>query len=166
MRHAPTLLFLFLSLLATAVYGEIYRSTDEQGQAVFSDAPKPGSTPVELAPTNTTPAVSPSTQPHSFPKVLGPAPNTLNIQQPGNGQVLPNGRTPPPVAVRLAQPLKDGQRIRIRVDGKVLSEGATTSTSIPFLHRGEHQISAELVDHNGRIVSRDQVTVISRWPNN
>ena len=62
--------------------------------------------------------------------------------------------------------LKDGQRIRIRVDGKVLSEGATTSTSIPFLHRGEHQISAELVDHNGRIVSRDQVTVISRWPNN
>ena len=89
MRHAPTLLFLFLSLLATAVYGEIYRSTDDQGQAVFSDAPKPGSTPVELAPTNTTPAVSPSTQPHSFPKVLGPAPNTLNIQQPGNGQVLP-----------------------------------------------------------------------------
>ena len=95
MRHAFKLLLLLLPLLATPTYGEIYRSTDEQGQTVFSDAPKPGSTPVELAPTNTTPAVAPSSQHQPFPKVLGPAPNRLHITQPSNGQVLANGRTLP-----------------------------------------------------------------------
>ena len=166
MRHAFKLLLLLLPLLATPTYGEIYRSTDEQGQTVFSDAPKPGSTPVELAPTNTTPAVAPSPQHQPFPKVLGPAPNHLHITQPSNGQVLANGRTPTPVTVNLEQSLREGQRIRISVDDEVLTEGSATSTSIPFLHRGEHQISAELLDHNGRIISSDQVTVISRWPNN
>ena len=168
MRYAPHCLkLLILLLLAPAAIGEIYRSTNDQGQTVFSDAPQPGATPVELPPTNTTPAVSPApSSQSSLQSKNATHSNRLRIQQPSDGQVLPNGRIPTEVKLSLEQPLQKGQRIRIRVDGEVVSEGSATSTRIPLLHRGQHQISAQLLDQGGRVVSEDRISVMSYWPNN
>lgn len=164
MRPTQRLYWLLILLSPLAAHGEIYRSTDAQGRPVFSDAPHPNAEAVELAPTNTTAAVSQSEQQETSHKQLQSIPNQIRIQQPRDGQVLPNGRVPTAVRLSLKQPLQTGQKLRIRLNGNIIEEGQSTSSQIPFLNRGKHQISAELLDREGNILSRDSVSLYSRWP--
>jgi hypothetical protein len=155
------------SVLCSPLHAEIYRHTDEQGRTVYSDSPRDGGSPVDLPPANTTPAVSPP-PPAKLDRHATPVPASIKVQiiQPRDGQVFPNGRIPTTVNVKLQRPLRGDESLRIAVNGKTLSRGSATSARIERLNRGRHQISAEVLGPNGEKLSRDTVSVVAHWPNN
>ncbi len=165
MKIGAALTGIALLLCSQISSAEIYRHTDEQGQTVYSDSPREGGNPVELPAINTTPAVVPTaSSPKSKPSRPAAAANTVRIQQPRNGQVFPNGRIPTQVSVSLQRPLYRGEKLRFSLDGKLVNEGRSPSTTIPLLTRGGHQIAVSVIDSQGRELSRDSVSITAHWP--
>lgn len=161
-----TCMALTISLTAT-VSAEIYRSTDSQGNPVFSDTPQKGGQRIDLPPPNTTPAVTPETKPPAPEKPAAsediPA---ISITQPADGAVLANGLMGADVSLSLDRPLPPGYQIEFRLDGKVLQKGRQTHTSIPHLNRGQRLISARLLDPKNRVIHQDESRITVYWPNN
>ena len=154
-------------LIGLPLQADIYRHTDEQGRTVYSDSPRDGGRPVELLPTNTSPAITPA-PPAKLDRHATPVPavNRVQINQPRDGQVFPNGRIPTTISVSLQRPLRGDEAVRITVNGRTISQGTALSARIERLNRGQHQISAEVLGPSGKRLSRDTISVIAHWPSN
>ncbi|WP_373091230.1 DUF4124 domain-containing protein [Zhongshania sp.] len=146
---------------------EIYRSTDQYGNTVFSDKAPKNSSPVELPPINTTPATEVSnTAPRQAPKVTATHSNRITIRSPANGAIIANGRLPTTVRATTKDALEPSFRIVFELDSKTLSSSRSTQHTIPRLSRGPHRISVSLIDQNSRTLSKDTVDIIVHHPGN
>lgn len=157
--------FLALSLLLVAplvAAQGIYRTTDENGNVIFSDAPPAGGATerVGLNPTNTAPP------PPSMPASGGsekateePAgtPYKVVISKPANETSIPMGPGNFSVSVSLAPALKKYDSLQLFMDGQ--PQGPPQASKIWDLtnvFRGAHDITVGVINSAGETVAMSE----------
>jgi hypothetical protein len=159
------LFFILLSLVAFVCCAEIFKSTDSQGNVIYSDTPMGAqSERVELPDQNAEPApanvttipvvknATPGEETSNLPPENKPY-TKFTIVTPGNLSTLQNQ----PiifVEVEVDPPLQKGDKIQIYLDGNPVTP-AQDSTHFEFVRpdRGTHQLSAKLLDDKQRIIN-------------
>ncbi|SDJ01869.1 DUF4124 domain-containing protein [Billgrantia gudaonensis] len=173
-----TLLSIVLGLILAAPAGAttVYRTTDEQGNVVFTDNPERGGEKVELKPLTVVPArgevrrdeaSSAPAEPEGERQAASESSpfmpyDRFGIAAPANEETLPTGAAGK-VAVELAiePPLREDHRVRLLVDGEISQSALHTDAFLlNDLPRGEHVLQAELLDAGGDVRHRsDPVTL-------
>ncbi len=158
MRHC---LLLFLLLLPWAAQGQtIYKTTDAQGNTVFTDKPPAegvANEEIRLKRLNTAPA--PELQPtrpaeNDSQAVAKP---TVAIVAPEDQTVIPMGGGDFDVQASVTPPLGPGERLQLRFDGAARGEPqAGTSWSLRNVLRGGHDLSIERLDEEGKVVAESE----------
>jgi hypothetical protein len=168
MGKAIVLCLLGLALAQGALATTIYRTTDAQGNVVFTDDPERGGEPVELAPLTVIPSRDERRQAEP-PRVEGVTPrvneapgqpfmpyDTFRIQSPPHGADLPASYAGNlQVELDIEPPLRPDHRVRLLVDGRVSQTAMhTRAFMLTNLERGEYVLQAELLDAQGQIRHR------------
>lgn len=149
---------LILLLLPWAAQAQtIYRSTDAEGNVVFTDKPPTAGTvneEVKLRPMNTAPAPEP--QPPRQPEAEQQAPikHTVSIVAPADQTVIPMGGGDFEVQASVEPALAAGERLQLRVDGAASGSPQTgISWSLRNVFRGGHNLSIQRLDADGKVIA-------------
>lgn len=148
-----------LLLLGLPAMADVYTYTDSEGNRVFTDQPRGNAKKVEIAPTNGMNQTAPPTvrmpvpaaQPtplatYQLLRILVPEPDAT-VQEGSSGNLI--------VTLTSDPALMEGHNYRLLIDGKEAAPPAR-SPVIPLtnLDRGTHQLAAEILDAEGRILER------------
>lgn len=155
--------FLLLALLLIPVTGltqAIYRTTDAQGNVVFTDTPPTNATPadrIEIRPTNTArPTEIPA------PRVTDAAPvggsaivaYTVTITEPANETTIPMGPGNFPVSVNISPALQSAENLQLFVDGAPQGKPQRAATwALTNVFRGQHDLTVGVIDNSGKTVA-------------
>jgi hypothetical protein len=143
-------------LLQPAVAAEVYKTTDEAGNVIYSDKPSPEAETIMIPETQTIPADT--APPFEY---TPPAPETrpytgLSIVSPTNDEAL----RPEDQAVRVtarAEPAFRGQDTYVLfLDGREHSAGKSPVFVLPELERGTHSVAVALRDPAGTELIRSE----------
>lgn len=160
-----------IGMLAFSVANaQIYQSTDEAGNPVYTDTPgsDPAAKELKLPPVNIIPSPSPTgmnfdvEQPAFDPGKY----QSIKIIAPQNDATVFIRTTNLPIEVKLLPPVKQalGHRLLVLWDGEPLFENQTTYL-LDDADRGTHTLLAQVVDENGNILIKSQpVSVHIRKP--
>lgn len=156
MRHWLLLLLLLLPWAAQAQ--TIFRSTDAQGNVVFTDKPPAAGVAVEeiqLRQLNTAPALEvprrPAVDPPPQPSQQRP---TVSIVAPEDQSVIPMGGGDFNVQASVTPPLAPGERLQLQLDGTPSGEPqGGTSWSLRNVFRGGHNLSIQRLDADGNVIA-------------
>ncbi len=167
-RLLLTITLLLFPFIATAAgSGKIYRTTDAQGNVVFTDAPPVGSQKseeVEIRHINTTPAPSTSAAGEktanagadndSEPAAVG---YQVAIVAPQNETTVPNGPGNFTVAAKVEPKLREGHNLQLFLDGAPRG-GLQRSDNwqLTNVFRGEHALTVGVIDENGEALARSE----------
>ncbi len=161
------ILWLLVTGLATGLaQAEIYKTISPNGEVIYTDKPSPQAEKVDLPglsiyepPAATAPSIPRVRRSHSVGRV---GYEEFSIQEPKNGTVISNNLGIVDVSVALKPALKDKRKHRIQyILDKELYGPAMDKTTIRIsnLVRGEHTLSANLVDEkNTVLISTGTVT--------
>ena len=175
------LLFPIALLFATPVFGQAYRWVDADGVVHYSDRPHPGAETIELegvgrlgtsrgdsAPPPARPAETPpggaaveqrpgDTAAQSAPRAGGYT--SLEIVRPLQGETLWNIGSKLAVSLRMSPPLADGDRIRLLLDGRKLTDLPTGELDITIdeVYRGQHTLQAEIESSRGETLTQSPI---------
>ncbi|APX94659.1 DUF4124 domain-containing protein [Halomonas sp. 1513] len=165
------LLVALLGAASSAHATSIYRTTDAQGNVVFTDNPERGGEQVELNPLTVVPSGqrAPATAPQPVPEATSPSASpteslsspfmpysTFRIASPRNEETLQTGEAGNlQVELGIEPALREDHRVRLLVDGAV-SQSAMHSDvfMVGNLERGERVLQAELLDSRGEVRHR------------
>ena len=157
MKQIGYLVVAITFILAPAHAGDIYRHVDKDGNVVYSDTPTEGSSKVEVDPINidSSPKAKPRDHLPSESQDGGLNDNVysaLVITAPEDNTTLRNTGE-----VRIAASLKPGlrptHRIRFLDNGSVIAPATRNmSLLVTELERGTHQITAEVIDANSKVI--------------
>ncbi|MFQ3790193.1 DUF4124 domain-containing protein [Halomonas sp. A29] len=168
MVKAIALCLLGLVVTHTALATTIYRTTDAQGNVIFTDDPNRGGEPVELAPLTVIPSQVEGRQSEP-PRVEGVAPrmgeapgqpfmpyDTFRIRSPEHGADLPASYAGNlQVELAIEPELRPDHSVRLLVDGRVSQTPMhTRAFMLNDLGRGEYVLQAELLDARGQVRHR------------
>ena len=165
----------FLALLITAAFAaqataQIYKTTDAEGNVVFTDQPPAGtssSEQVDLQHTNTTPAVTPrAPSTPEPPKEDQTPPAEVSITSPANETTIPMGGGMFDVSATVSPGLEQGQTLQLLMDGTPKGGPQTSSLwKLENVFRGAHDLSVQLFDSDGKVIaSSDSVRVYVMRP--
>jgi len=145
----------------------VYRTTDAQGNAVFTDRPVEQGERVELEPLSvlpSTPVRDPAARDVERETARQPARadtpfmpyTTFRIEQPEDGETLPTGAAGNvQVTLAIEPALRPDHKVRLLVDGRVSQSALHARVfMLTDLVRGEHTLQAELLDAQGRVRHR------------
>ena len=141
---------------AEDVTPRIYRTLDEKGRPVFTDAPDPSrdSEQLDVREQNTIKMVKPR-QIIQAPEQQGEEALTykLAITSPADQATIHN---PESMTVRIsAQPeLQEGHRLRL------LDNGEESAVTIAYPDRGEHRFVAQVVNADGEVLAESDPVVV------
>ena len=165
MRITILPLLLLLVTQSFSANGQIYKTTDEHGNTVFTDKlpdtrvsePVILEPPTRLpSPINTTPSDHSSTTPELSEDITY---SVFSISSPGNDSTVRNNGN---FAIYLSiQPnLMRGHKVRFFIDGQQIS-GSQTSLShqVENMSRGTHLLRAEVLNHSGKVIQKTESTV-------
>ncbi|MCK9503072.1 MAG: DUF4124 domain-containing protein [Porticoccaceae bacterium] len=145
---------------------EVYKVVDPKtGKVLYTDTPPANYKPsdsVKLPPVNTQPATDiPEKSPATDAE---PAPiryETLAILQPRDDVTIPPGQLDVVVQTKAEPELQEGHLIRILFNNEpVASPSSTSSVVIGNLNRGSHQIQAQIIDAEGKILISSKTIII------
>jgi len=174
MYKALAILSLGLSVGLAAQAETIYRTTDDQGNVVFTDNPARGGEKVDLEPLTVVPGRGEVRGVGAPPAVVnddargdqgGPTAtpgepfmpyDRFAIRSPRQEETLPTGAAGNVQVTLDVQPeLREDHQVRLRVDGEVSQSAMHTETfMLNDLNRGEHILQAELLDASGAVRHR------------
>jgi hypothetical protein len=148
------LLLLPLGSLAQAVY----RTTDAQGNVVFTDTPPTNATPadrIEIRPTNTAPPPPTRPVPEGTPSVEPEvAPYTVTITEPANETTFPMGSGNFSVSVNVTPALQRAENLQLFLDGAPRGKPQRASTwSLTNVYRGQHDLTVGVIDDSGKTLA-------------
>lgn len=159
------LLLLLVLLPALAGAEEIYRTTDDEGNPLFTDdPPSDDAEPVKLDPITTVPAADPageaeeastSQQEATGESVPEPTYEGIVVEYPPADQAVRHNGGLVPVRVALrpeGAQLAEDHQVEVLLDGEVRGRGASLQVSISAVARGPHTVRARVVDAQGRPV--------------
>lgn len=135
---------------------EVYKWIDADGNVHFSDQPSEGADKVDIKPISTLPAIRlpPDSEPPSSPgNQDNTAPTTLTIESPANGSAFHSTEGKVNIAISVKPELPSNSMLLIKIDGKEVSRGQDTQTTASELDRGEHNLTAEVIDSSGKALS-------------
>ncbi len=168
------LIFTLLLGGATAAQAAIYKTTDKDGNIVFTDSPPAGSTrteKVEVAPVNTTPAppsAPPAPPANQLPTGAQPPieEQVITITTPAHEETIPMGPGNFPVAVKVKPRLNVSQALQLFVDGVPYNDPQRAARwELTNVFRGEHSLTVGIMGANGEItVMSEPVTVYVQRP--
>lgn len=144
-----------LSLVAITCHATVYRWTDENGNVVYSDTPKPGATSVDLrsrvqnvADASATNATAAEAQQNDVEAKTPRA--ALAIIDPANDATIRSSQGNLVVSAELAIPPGITQRLQLLVDGQPQGEPQGASTFVlTGVERGSHTLQLQLVNELG-----------------
>ena len=176
MRFALSIVVCGLLLSAAASAQQVYRWVDEDGVVHYSDQPPPGETgesaesvDIEVPPGIGNPVRGLAVQPRgtrtgddddaAATETVGGY-RSASIVEPQAQQVLWNIATRLSVSMTLEPALAGSHRVQWLLDGQPIGEpGTSLSTTLTPVYRGEHTVSATIVDGTGStIFSTESVT--------
>lgn len=163
-RENRFLVVFFALVFGGVAHAAIYKTTDANGNVVYTDSPTREAKTVDLPPLSIVPSLSPeqiaqamgnNTQASAQAAVTR---YQLNFVQPLAEQTV---RKPDPIAVNVnVQPaLANGDNVSILLDGVVVANGNGVTISTEKLDRGAHSIAARVTNTMGRVVSEVSTTV-------
>ena len=155
------LLLLALLLLPLGSLADtVYRTTDAQGNVVFTDRPPAQATPadrVEIRPTNTVrppenlSRPSPVGTPEQEPEVVS---YTVTITEPANETSFPMGPGNFSVRVEVRPELRNVESLQLFLDGEPRGEPQRASTwDLTNVFRGQHDLTVGVIDDTGATVA-------------
>ena len=155
---ATSVLALLLSGVAQAA---IYKSTDAQGNVVYSDSPTKDAKAIELPPIAIVPSLSAEQIAQANvmrAKARANQNYQLSFTQPLADQVV---RKPDNIVVTLnmSPALASGDSITILLDGVVAANGSAASIATEALDRGAHSLTARITDASGKVIKEAATTV-------
>lgn len=166
-RFTSALIWLPAATLAcTVAWAELYKTTDAQGNVTYSDKPQKNAEPVKLPPLNVSDPVTAAEKDKPAPVDADTGYTTLAISSPSAGQVIPNGLTPISVSAQLEPALREGHQLRLLIDGKEHSTGATTQFQVERLDRGNRALQLVVLADGKEIQQSDTVNIFVYWPGN
>lgn len=155
-----TVMVILLSVGALIGHAGIYESDSNQGTVTYTDTPTPDSKPVDVSGTGSTISAPPVTQSAGNSgitvneKASAGMYSTFMIVSPQDQQNT-QGQSPIPVKIRLEPALKTGNKIQLFIDGQAFGAPfAGLDSALSGVKRGEHQLSAAIVDANNAIVQQ------------
>ena len=149
-----------LLVLASTAFAQLYKSIDENGNAVYSDVPPTSdAVPVELPPINVIEAIKLEPPASEQPDSPLPVSYAIRIVQPQAEQTFQNTREFP-VSVSLEPGLQPGHQLAISVDGEVRVRGEELSAMVTDIDRGEHRVTASVVDTGGKPIITSAAVVV------
>jgi len=139
------LILLLVSTLSVCASAQVYRTTDSEGNVVYTDSPAPGSTAaeqVDIKPTNTTPpprAIDRSNQ-ITKKKVAEIAPS-VTITSPADGDTIPMGLGNFSVSASTSPALQPNEHLILEINGEAWGEAQTAGHwTVTNVHRGQHTL--------------------------
>jgi len=168
MNKAVLTLVVGMGVALMAQAQTIYRTTDAQGNVVFTDNPDRGGEQVELAPVTVVPATGEVRSGPAVPRIEGAASasaspgqpfmpyDSFRIVSPTHEQAFPVGAAGNiTVDLGIEPGLREDHRVRLLVDGQVSQSAMHTSAfMVPNMNPGEHVLQAELLDAGGEVRHR------------
>jgi hypothetical protein len=150
---------LCLLLLGLPAVADVYTYIDSEGNRVFTDQPRGNAKKVEIAPTNGMNQTAPPTVRVPVP-AAAPTPvasyQLLRILVPEPDATVQEGSSGNLIVTLTSDPaLMEGHNYQLLLDGNVVGT-ASRSPVIPLsnLDRGTHQLAAQIIDAEGRILER------------
>lgn len=157
MNKASFIALLITALFATHSAAQIYKTTDANGNVVFTDQPPAGTTAseqVDLQQTNTTPAVAPRAPSTPEPREPEPAPIEVSITSPANETTIPMGGGMFDVSATATPGVGPGQTLQLLLDGTPKGAPQTgTLWQLENVFRGAHDLSVRLIDSSGEVIA-------------
>jgi len=147
---------LFLIFNLPALFGEVYKSVDEDGNIIFTDRPVINSEKIKLKELKTTETIKlPSTssgsssqgknkEDFSYKKLL--------VLSPADGSAIRSNTGNVSITIAPEPPLRSGHILLITMDGKELSKGTGKSVSLTNVDRGTHTITASIIDSSSNSI--------------
>jgi hypothetical protein len=142
------------------VQAAIYRSVDSEGNVVFTDQPDANAEPLKLpaVPTYSPPpaAARATVKPNAEAEKAAAAYGRFAIESPEQGEALWENSGQVEVRLSLEPPLRNasGHRVLYYLDGKAEGDPVGALSKVfTNLDRGEHTVSATIVDADGQTVS-------------
>ena len=142
---------------------KIYRTTDEQGNVIYTDQPpSDDAEPVQLDPITTVPAVTvesgSSADAADDEESTGtPGYSGLTfVYPPADATIRHNGgQVPFRLALRPeGASLGKSDRVEIVLDGEVRGSANALEVTVGAVNRGPHEVSARIVGASGRVLAR------------
>lgn len=155
-------------LVTSAVFAQAYRWVDENGVVHFSDRPHPGAEEIQLPQSQASSRSTTSTRPtgprrsttrgsgETQPAEEADGPfqyESIEISSPASEETLWNIEGVLNVSVSLQPALQPGHQVRVYMDGQP-QDVSGTSFQLQEVWRGAHNIQAEVLDENGRLMIR------------
>lgn len=151
-------LLCLLLLTSLPAFAGVYTYLDADGNRVFTDKPRSANAErLELAPSNSAslPLPSPQAPTPALPTALLPAYQLLRITLPEPDATIRSDNGGLIVTLESDPGLLDGHSYRLLLDGQAHAAPARSPVfALDNLDRGTHQLAAEIVDGEGRIVER------------
>ena len=150
------------ALLANPALAQIYKTTDEQGNVVFTDQPPAGSSSseaVELPPTNTTPpppAIAPVDR-NTPAEQSQPTPIEVSIASPANETTIPMGGGIFDVVAKPSPGLSPGQMLQLLMDGEPQGPPQTSNRwKLENVLRGPHDLMVRILGSSGEVIASSE----------
>ncbi len=157
MNRGGVLVLLLALATAQAGAAPIYKTTDAQGNVVYTDDPQGRPAEVVDLPdltivpateiTGPTPGSAP-TQEEELP------PLALELLAPAQEATVRSNTGDVEVVARVNRAPAEGDRFEVLVDGTVRGRNAGGTFALTGIDRGAHQVSVRLVDAEGKVVAR------------
>ncbi len=155
--------YFFLALLLIPLSGlanTVYRTTDENGNTVFTDSPPANGTAasrVDIRPTNTARPPENLSRPapeNSAVEESAIVSYTIDITEPANETSFPMGPGNFSVKATVSPELKKGESLQLFLDGTPRDEPQRNSTwMLTNVFRGQHDLTVGVIDGAGKTVT-------------
>ena len=168
------LTLILLLTLPMTVSAQIYKTTDSQGNVVYTDKPSAAGKPAEevkLQTTNTAPPPPDIARP--APAVVTPGSEeseqtgyTIEIATPANETTIPMGPGNFLLSATVAPPLESGEMLQLHMDGIPWGEPQTAASwGLTNIFRGAHDFTVSVLSADGApLVSSTPVRVFIMRP--
>lgn len=150
-----------LALVAGGTYAQIYKTTDADGNVVFTDRPPAGNTAeqVELQHTNRTPPppVIPVLTPGPEKKEPAAPETRVAITSPTPETTVPMGPGNFSVTARIEPGLERGQSLQLSMDGEAVGEPQPSGFwDLNNVFRGAHDLVVSVIDEQGKVIASSE----------
>ena len=153
-----TILVLLSLLAAAAAAADTYMWTDEQGGVHYSDRPHPGAERITIDEPNASQSPAPRSSANATANEADDTSesvryNSFEVSSPGAEETLWNIGGVLNVSLALNPVLLPGHQIRVYFDGATQMVSGT-SFQLQEVHRGVHNLQAEVLDETGKMMIR------------
>jgi len=155
---------LIMLLLCSSAHADVYKSINAAGEVVYSDTPTKGAEVMDMPelPTYTPPAI-PESAPATDKPTDTPVYSELVFVKPEDDATIRSNQGIINAELKLAPALRirSNHRIQFYLDGEPHGEpGTSIRTTMGNVDRGEHNLSASVLDSSGEaVISSDPVIV-------